>query len=59
MLFDHHVHDLALKSPKITGKYVTKHIFKTRKEGFKFNTDLARRPEEEVIILLIKPSFLQ
>ena len=51
MSFGHHVDDLALKSPKITVNcdfirklQYSKHIFKTRKEGFKFNTALARRP---------------
>ena len=50
MFFDHHVDDLALKSPRITAnwdfqkKNAAEHVFKTRKERFKCNTDLTRRP---------------
>ena len=49
--FDHHVDDLALKSPKITvnwdfakKKNTAEHVFKTREERFKFSTALHRRP---------------
>ena len=50
MSFEHHVDDLALKSPKITAnwdfekKNTAENVFKTRKERFKSNTALTRRP---------------